>query len=51
MHFERLQTQQGNLYLKAMELYGASFPRSMSRGRLPSQAKIMEHGEYQFNLI
>lgn len=50
MHFERLQTQQGNLYLKAMELYGASFPLHEQR-EASSQAKIMEHGEYQCNLI
>ena len=50
MHFERLRTSGDQSYKKSMELYNISFP--FHEQRKPSlQAEIMDHEEYQFNLI
>lgn len=50
MRFERLTDTADEMYPKAMELYGVSFPFHEQREG-DSQAGIMGHKEYQFNLI
>lgn len=50
MELERLTTGEGERYQKAMELYEASFPPHEQRNSV-SQEKLMEDGEYHFNLI
>lgn len=50
MRFERLITTEDVIYSRAMELYHSSFPFHEQR-EADSQAKIMNHREYQFLLI
>lgn len=50
MHFERLTSPAHPLYSRAMELYAQSFPRHEQR-EADSQARILAHGDYHFNLI
>lgn len=50
MRLERLTAAEHEMYARAMELYCQSFPFHEQREGA-SQARIMGHEEYQFNLI
>lgn len=50
MHFERLTSCYGNLYMEAMGLYSESFPPHEQR-KAASQKEIMHNEEYHFDLI
>lgn len=50
MNFERLRTNEGELFSKALELYTVSFPLH-ERRKFSSQTAIMGDEEYHFNLI
>lgn len=50
MRFERLTTTEDAIYAEAMNLYQLSFPYHEQR-EAASQARIMHHEDYQFNLI
>lgn len=50
LHFERLETSEADLYLKAMDLYKISFPIYEQR-KSASQKEILKNKEYHFNLI
>lgn len=50
MRFERLMSAEADIFPRAMELYRGSFPFHEQR-EPDSQARIMAHPEYQFNLI
>ena len=50
MRLERLTAAEHEMYARAMELYCQSFPFHEQREG-DSQARIMGHEEYQFNLI
>lgn len=50
MRFARLTTTEDAIYAEAMALYHISFPFHEQR-EAASQARIMHHADYQFNLI
>lgn len=50
MHFERLISTEHPLYARAMALYAHSFPWHEQR-EAESQARILAHRDYRFNLI
>lgn len=50
MRFERITNENHQMYKKALELYGISFPSHEQR-ETDSQAKILSHDEYYFSLI
>lgn len=50
MRFERITDAESDMYEKALELYGISFPQHEQR-KAASQAQILGDGEYYFDLI
>ena len=50
MRFERLTSENHEMYIKALELYRISFP-SYEQREVASQANILKDNEYHFSLI